>query len=201
ISEDQANLQNSSFGVSKEPLQLHNKYILVAIKSGLMVIDQQNAHERILYEENLNNLKSQPLPSQKELFPAVIELDAKKADLMDSLVPLINRLGFEINNFGNNTFVIHGVPVTLPSNTNATQLLHEMIDSYAENLELQLGIEENLSRAYARNACVKRGVNLSVEEMKNIVDKLFACEVPFVSPSGKKCFVDIDINDLTSRFK
>jgi DNA mismatch repair protein MutL len=187
--------------VSKEPFQLHNKFILVAIKSGLMVIDQQNAHERIMYEENLLSLKSQPIPTQKELFPIVIELNPHKSMLMEELLPYINKIGYEIGNFGHNSFVIHGIPSVISSTINTKQLLSELIDTYAENLELQLGIEENLARSYARHACVKRGVVLSKEEMKSIIDKLFACEVPFVSPSGKKCFIDLNIQDLNSRFK
>jgi DNA mismatch repair protein MutL len=201
ISEEKDLGNEASNIISKEPFQLHNKYILVGIKSGMMIIDQQNAHERILYEENLKLIKSKPHPTQKELFPSVLELDSHKSSLLQVLIPFTSRIGFDIGEFGKNAFIIHGVPVGLPSSVNSLQLLKEIIESYDENLELQLGVEENLARSYAQNAAVKRGTPLTPDEMKSIVDKLFGCEVPFVSPSGKKCFIDMGIQDINARFK
>ena len=199
VSEENPLLNESSY--SKEPLQLHNKYILVSIKSGLLIIDQQNAHERILYEENLRFLKNKAKPTQKILFPVAIETDPHKYSVIQQVLPQIHKLGFEIDDFGANSFIIQGIPSDVSQHINTEEMIKQMIDTYYDNLELQLGVEENISRSFARQACVKRGMALTSEEMKNIIDKLFACEVPFVSPSGKKCFVDMDIQDINQRFK
>ncbi|MBP7644265.1 MAG: DNA mismatch repair endonuclease MutL [Saprospiraceae bacterium] len=184
----------------KEPYQIHNRYIVSQIKSGFVLIDQQNAHERIVYEENLSAIKDQSRPVQKELFPQMVEFDANRAHITLELLPYFNKMGFEIESFGNNSFIVHGLPMGLPGGTNATRLIENLVGQYSENLELQLGIVENLSRSYAVSSCVKRGTVLTVEDMKSIIDKLFACETPYISPTGHKCFIDFSLEDLKLKF-
>jgi DNA mismatch repair protein MutL len=190
-----------NFTLAKEPYQLHQRYIITPIKSGFLIIDQQAAHERILYEENLQVLKSSPRPSQKELFPQVVELDAKKSVTMMEILPHLVKLGFEIGEFGNNSFILHGSPVGMTSNQNPIQMVDALLTNYQSNLELHLGVEGNLARSYAKSSGIKNGNLLTKDEMKAIVDRLFACETPFVSPSGKKCFIDIPIEQIEEKFK
>jgi len=189
-----------NIGIKKEPYQIHVRYIVSQIKSGFVLIDQQYAHERILYEENLTSIHVGNRPIQKELFPLTIELDAVKSVMMTDLIPYLTKLGFEIGAFGQNTFIIHGLPAGLPNGTNATALLEKTLDQYHENVELQLGLEENIARSYAYSACVKRGTHLTGEQMNLIIDKLFACKIPYVSPSGHKCFIDFTLDALKAKF-
>lgn len=185
----------------KDPYQLHNAYILCHMKNGYILVDQQYAHERILYEENLRSLQGNKRAVQRELFAMNVEFDAATATLVLSLIPKLTDLGFEIGEFGKNTFVVHGLPAGLESGTNAVELLKATVVNYMENMEFQLGTDINMARSLAKSACMKRGKVLSITEMKGLVDKLFACETPFTSPSGHKTFVHYDLDDIKKQFK
>lgn len=180
----------------KAPYQIHNTYILSHIKSGFLLIDQQSAHERILYEQNLSSMSSHQRLTQKELFPRTIELDNAKATIMQTILPKVNALGFEIEEFGDKTFLIHGIPAGLAGSHDATSLMEKLIDQYVSNMEFQLGIEENLARSLAVSAAIRRGKPLEVSEMKLLVDQLFACEVPYKSPTGRRCIVTMDLDTI-----
>jgi len=183
----------------KEPYQIHGQYIVSHIKSGFLLIDQQAASERILYERYLEALGSQPIATQKLLFPKNLELPAADAALLRDILDEVNRLGFEIAEFGGNAFVIHGTPADL-SGVSEEALLEKVLAQYKDNLELELGTQDNLARAMARNAAVRRGQPLSVPEMQDLTDRLFACAVPFSSPSGRKCFITFELEELQKRF-
>jgi DNA mismatch repair protein MutL len=187
-------------GEVKEPFQLHNIFIISQIKSGLLIIDQQAAHERILYEKQLKLIKNGQRIVQKELFAQTLDIETSKAQILKNILPSINKLGFEIEEFGGNTFVINGVPANLEINRTVAELIEFTVDQYIENSEFQLGVDENLSRSLAVSASIKRGKNLSVKEMKSIIDQLFACENPYKSPSGRKCFVSFELEDLIKKF-
>ncbi|MEM9546969.1 MAG: DNA mismatch repair endonuclease MutL [Bacteroidota bacterium] len=184
----------------KAPYQIHNTYILSHIKSGFLLIDQQAAHERILYEQNLASMSSHQRLTQKELFPRTIELDNAKATIMQNILPKVNALGFEIEDFGNKTYLIHGIPAGLAGSHDATRLMEKLIDQYVSNMEFQLGIEENLARSLAVSAAIKRGKPLETEEMKLLIDQLFACEVPYKSPTGRRCIVTMDLDTILKQF-
>ncbi|MBC7884338.1 MAG: DNA mismatch repair endonuclease MutL [Saprospiraceae bacterium] len=188
-----------SFNI-KEPYQLHQSYILFQIKTGMMVIDQQAAHERVLYEYYLEAMQNGELFSQKELFPRTIELDPSRAGILMKILDKVNGLGFEMEEFGQNTFIIHGTPSGLDSAVSIETLVEKLINQYIENLEFELGIDDNLARSMASSACIKRGKKLEKEEMTRLIDQLFACNMPYKSPSGKKCFITIEQDELTKRF-
>ena len=184
----------------KPPYQIHNSYILSHLKSGVLLIDQQAAHERVLYEQNLQMLKGQKALTQKELFPRTVHLDSAKASLMLNMLDKVNALGFEVENFGDNAFLIHGVPANLAEGSDAAQLVEKLVNQYADNMEFQLGIEENLARSLASSAAIKRGKQLSEAEMRSVIDQLFACDVPYKSPNGRKCYSIIELDELVIRF-
>lgn len=194
--------QKSGFSMFiREPYQIHNSYILSHVKNGFMLIDQQYAHERILYEENLRSLQGNNRSVQRELFAQPIEYDGARSTLLQSLLPKLNVLGFEIGEFGKNTFVIHGIPAGLESSTNSIELLNDIIDNYNDNMEFQLGIDLNIARSFAQAAALKRGKPVSVEDMRKIIDQLFACESPFTSPGGHKTFIQYTMDDIKKQFK
>lgn len=183
----------------KDPYQIHGQYIVSHIKSGFLLIDQQAASERIRYERYMEALGNQPIATQKLLFPKTLELPAADAALLRDILGEVNRLGFEIAEFGGNSFIIHGTPADL-SGISEEALLEKVLAQYKDNLELELGIQDNLARAMARNAAVRRGQPLTVPEMQDLIDRLFACAVPFSSPSGRNTFITFDLEELQKRF-
>ncbi len=192
--------ESGSFSrVQKEPYQIHGQYIVNQIKSGFLLIDQQAASERILYERYLQALQQQAVATQKALFPKHLELPPADAALLREILHEINDLGFDVAEFGGNTFIIHGYPATLPSGREE-ELLEKVLHQYKENLELELGVTDNLARSMARNAALRRGQMLGATEMQDLIDQLFACASPYHSPSGRKCFITIEIDELNKRF-
>ncbi|MBU6339938.1 MAG: DNA mismatch repair endonuclease MutL, partial [Bacteroidetes bacterium] len=153
----------------KEPYQIHGQYLVSHIKSGFMLIDQQAASERILYERFLQALENTPIATQNALFPKSVTFSAADAALLRDILPEINCLGFDIQEFGGNTFVIHGAPADM---TGAQEeiLLEKVLNQYKENFELELGIRDNLARSMAKSASLKRGQILSVVEMQELID-------------------------------
>jgi len=185
--------------VSKEPFQIQNTYIVSHIKSGFLLIDQQSAHERILYEQFLQQIDESTASTQKELFARTIELSPSDALLMKSILPQINALGYDIQEFGNNTFVIHGVPAS-SADLNHEAVIEHLLEQYQSNLDLRLEINDNIARSMARSTAIKRGKTLSVLEMKSLIDQLFATKMPFKSPIGRKCFVTYEMEQLSKLF-
>ncbi|MCS7037349.1 MAG: DNA mismatch repair endonuclease MutL [Saprospiraceae bacterium] len=184
----------------KPPYQIHGQYIVSHIKSGFLLIDQQAASERILYERYLEALRQQPATVQQLLFPRNIELPPADAALLRSILPEVNRLGFDIAEFGGNTFVIHGMPATASAGLTEEALLERLLAQYKDNLDPDAGIHERVASALARSASIRAGQALSVEEMQALIDQLFACEQPYRSPSGRLCFITFELEELQRRF-
>jgi DNA mismatch repair protein MutL len=194
---------DSEFHESTKKLtyQLHNKYILSHIKTGFIVIDQQGAHERILYERTLEAFEKNQSATQQELFPKTIELNAADYALVKELQEEIKGLGFDIREFGKNTFVIHGVPAATAQYESST-LLEGLLENYKQNQqELKLNKRENIVRSMARNMSVKAGKALTQEEMNNLIDELFACKMPYSTPGGKPTVATFSMEELDKRFR
>ncbi len=189
--------ENEDFGTDRF-FQLHNAYILTQVKSGLMVIDQQNAHERILYERYLNLLGKRQALSQQELFPVKIKFPPAEAELLDELMAELNMLGFIIKPDQDEKFqfIVHGTPSGLKQQ-NVAGLIEGIIDNYKTNmLELNLDKKYNLARALAKNMSIKSGRKLQQIEMKSMIESLFACQVPDVSIDGDLVIRIIPLQEL-----
>jgi len=184
-------------------MQLHNRYIVSQIKSGLMVIDQQMAHERILYERFLVHLDDRKGASQQSLFPQTITLNANDFELAKSLLDDIKSLGFDVREFGKNTLVVEGVPVDLGSSSiNETQLFEQLIEGFKNTQqELKLSKRDRLARSLAKNSAIKAGTALAQEEMNTLIDELFACKTPNFSVSGKPVIQTITLAELDKKFE
>ena len=185
--------------IGKEPFQIQNTYIVSHIKSGFLLIDQQSAHERILYEQFIQQIEQNTASTQKELFAQSIEMTPYDAELMKSILPQINALGYDIQEFGSNTFVIHGVPAT-SADLNHEAVIEHLLEQYQSNLDLKLEVNDNIARSMARSTAIKRGKSLSVLEMKSLIDQLFATQMPYKSPIGRKCFVTYEMDQLSKLF-
>jgi len=188
--------------VQKQLMQVHNRYIISQIKSGLMVIDQQAAHERILYERFIVHLEDRKGASQQSLFPQTVTLSPNDYELAKSLLDDIKSLGFEVREFGKNTLVIEGIPVDLgSSNINETQLFEHLIEGFKNSQqELKLDKRDALAKSMARNSAIKNGTVLSQEEMNTLIEQLFACKSPNFSISGKPVVQTIGLTELDKKF-
>ena len=186
---------------SRQVFQLHKRYIITQIKSGLMLVDQQAAHERILYERFLIQLDQNKGLSQQSLFPQTVTLNTTDFALANELLSDLHALGFQIRDFGKNTLVIEGVPADLPENNDLAAMLEELIEGFKNNHTiLKLNKRENLARTLAKNSAIKAGINLETEEMNDLIDQLFACSLPNVSIYGKQIIVKLSLEELTEKF-
>jgi len=185
----------------KTPYQVHNRYIVSQIKSGFLLIDQQAAHERILYEQFLVNLENQNQHTQAQLFPTNINVNKPDAEALKELLPDINKMGFDLKEFGNNSFVLQGIPAECSPNFDAERLIHDLLEQYKLNVEFKSNIKEGIAATLARSAALKKGVKMSEEEINSLIDKLFACKEPYHNPYGRKCFLKYDLEELDKRFE
>lgn len=181
--------------------QIHNRFIISPIKSGFMLIDQQAAHERILYERFLQQLQNHSGVSQQSLFPQSLTLNGADFELLKELFNDIRALGFDIREFGKNTVVVEGVPADL-NNADGHQLLEHLLEGFKNNLSiLKLDKRDNLARSLARNAAIKAGTKLSLEEMNLMTDQLFACQMPNIALNGKPVISTFTLQELLERFE
>ncbi|HTA61497.1 MAG TPA: DNA mismatch repair endonuclease MutL [Bacteroidia bacterium] len=180
--------------------QLQNKYIVAVTGDGLLLIDQQRAHERIMYEHYKKSAQH-PIHSQQELFPQTVELSGADMLLLKELNDDLKNLGFDIVPFGKDTIVVQGVPADL-SSLNSVEVLNGLLENYKlNNLDIKLDKGENICRALAQNTCIKYGKELQFEEMKLLVEHLFACDEHAHSPQGKIVYTQINQTDIDKLFK
>jgi len=198
-------LKNEKQGIpnagEKNIYLLHNRYIVTQIKTGVMLIDQQAAHERILYERFYKALEKKGATSQQLLFPKAVSFSAADNELMKELIVEVKALGFDMEEFGKNTWIVNGVPAGVP-NADAKELLEGLMENFKMNqMQLKLAKGENLARSMARQAAVRGGTSLSAAEMNTLIDQLFACEMPYKSPFGRSTVITISLEELASKFR
>lgn len=189
--------------LQKQFMQVHNRYIVSQIKSGVMLIDQQAAHERILYERFLLHLDDRKGASQQSLFPQTVTLSPNDYELAKGLLDDIKSLGFEVREFGKNTLVIEGIPVDLGSaNINETQLFEHLIEGFKNSQqELKLDKRDALARSMAKNSAIKSGAVLGQQEMNTLIEQLFACKTPNFSINGKPVIQTIALAEIAQKFE
>lgn len=180
--------------------QLHNKYILTQIKSGLMVIDQHVAHERVLYERALSVMASNVPNSQQLLFPQRIELKPWEHEVLKEIKEELERLGFSLRFFGKMTVLIEGIPpdVRPGMEESILQELLEQYQTYQQNLQLEP--RDNIAKSYACRSAIMAGQKLSQKEMSVLIDQLFATTMPYVCPHGRPIIIKISLEELDKMF-
>ncbi|RCH55578.1 DNA mismatch repair endonuclease MutL [Mucilaginibacter hurinus] len=198
ISVDEQDINKSS---ERQLFQIHNRFILSQIKSGFMLIHQQWAHERVLYERFLLQLENHSGLTQQSLFPQSVTLNTADFELLKELLPDIRALGFDIREFGKNTVVVEGIPADL-NNVGEHELLEHLLEGFKNNQAiLKLNKRDNLARSLARNAATKTGAKLSLDEMNLLIDQLFACQMPNLALNGKPVISTFTMNELLERFE
>ncbi len=180
--------------------QLHNKYIVSAIKSGMLVIDQQRAHQRVLYEEFLRNISVRESVSQQLLFPLRLDFSVNELQLLDELKDSLENTGFVMNRPEDGILEISGIPAGIPESEVSIvleQLLsdmeHEVPDSGFSQIDL-------LAKSMAKSMAVKTGEKLDELSREHLVNKLFACTEPSLSPFHKKTFITLSVDELDRKF-
>ncbi len=179
--------------------QVHDRYILTQIRSGLLLIDQNAAHERILYERALRNLESGFGLSQQLLFPQTLEFSPADFALIEELLPELRALGFDLELFSGRTVVVRGVPDDIRPGDERT-MLEDLLAQYKANLPLRLPSRENLARSVARRNAIRPGTRLTEKQMRTLIDQLFLCETPYVSPTGRPTMIRLTLEELERRF-
>jgi DNA mismatch repair protein MutL len=179
--------------------QVYNQYIQTFYKGSLIFIDQKRAHERVLYEYFQAALKDQKKSSQQLLFPESISLQAADAELLKSVLPELQQMGIDINEFGPTDFVVNGLPSDLHE-LNAKQLIEQLIEQFKLNCdEVKIDKREALTKSMSRNIAIKKGQKLEVEEMSELVNQLFDCESPFINPYGKTTFFNFTFEEISDK--
>lgn len=180
--------------------QLQKKYIVAQIKSGLVVIDQHVAHERILYDRAKKCFAASQGASQQLLFPQTLELSAQDFQYLQEIAPLLEKIGFMLKTFGGRTVVVEGVPTGVRIGSE-DKLLLDIIDAYRENQEGDIDLHERVAKSFACRSAVMAGESLSVPAMNALIDQLFATENPYFCPHGRPIMVTISVEEIDRRFE
>jgi DNA mismatch repair protein MutL len=182
-------------------LQVKNKYILSPVKSGVMLIDQRRAHERIIFERMLTALEQKQPLVQQSLFPESVTLNAADYLVVLEMMESLEQLGFDIRDSGNHTVVVHGFPAEIKP-AGAGETLELMIEQYKTLQSLDhTKHAERISQAAAKASAVHYGTQLTDIEMQKLIDQLFACKNPNHTPSGKLIVKIIGLEELDTHFK
>ena len=192
--------EDEDYEEQKTLIQLHNKFILGQLKSGSLIIDQERAHTRILFEQYIKNFALGKGATQQLLFPETLDFTSADAELLNELQLEIKTLGFDFDKMGKNSFVVSGIPTEFKAQ-DIKKTIEGLLEQFKLNeSELKLKKHENLAISMARSASIRSGKKLSYEEMKALVDQLFACEMPYSLPNGKPTIITLNLDDLNQQF-
>ncbi|GAB1855773.1 DNA mismatch repair endonuclease MutL [Flavobacteriaceae bacterium MHTCC 0001] len=180
--------------------QLHNKYIISAIKSGMLVIDQNRAHQRILYEEFLRDITVKEGVSQQLLFPLTLHFSPQEMVIVTQLKEDLEHTGFVFSNITDDALEITGVPVMVPESEISIILEQLISDVQNEVPDANFSATDLLAKSLAKSLAIKTGQSLKVDEQEHIVNKLFACKAPNMSPANKLTFITVGVDELDKKF-
>ncbi len=180
--------------------QLLNTYIVAASQEGFILIHQQHAHERILFEKYSSNIQNRQASTQQTLFPVSLELSPQDHALLQELLPDLKLLGYKIEPFGKSSFIIQGVPADIlqGNEKHSVELLLEQFKHFSN--ELKFNQREKLIHCIARQQAIKAGQSLTEKEMQVLVEELFNCVMPSITPNGNPVFVEFNDEQLLKMF-
>ncbi len=185
---------------SSEYYQYKGQFVVTSVKSGLIIIDQHNAHVQVLFEQYINQLAQGKGVSQGVLFPEVIQLPHSEAVVLEEYMDDFKALGFELTNLGGGSYAINGIP-SGSEGLNFIELIHSMLhDAMMSGNDVKDQVRKKISLAMAKSAAIVDGQVLSQMEMENLVASLFACKSPTYTADGKKIFTIIADRDIEKMF-
>lgn len=203
VRSDKQSIEQAGDEAANEPpkavFQVHNKYLVTQIKSGIVVIDQQKAHERILFERNLEHLEGNAGSSQKLLFPQTVDMPASDLELLLGQEEQILAMGLEVEAFGKTTLKINGIPAE--SKSDPLMIVENLLHQLKHEADLTLEGRSKLAFAMARSTAIPSGMPLELAEMRHIIDQLFACEQPYYAPTGKPTVTTFSLEELEKNFE
>jgi len=139
--------------------------------------------------------------SQQLLFPQTIQLSPSDTELINEIMPNLKHIGFDINKFGKNSYIISGVPTNF-TEENISNFIEKVLENYKRNLvDLIIDKKINLANAMAKNMAIKKGKTLDVKEMQSLIDELFTCNAPDLSLSGKPSLIILKTEEIDNKFK
>jgi DNA mismatch repair protein MutL len=187
--------------IDHSPLtQLHNQFILSQTPNGFILINQQAAHERIIYERLQSAAKGKAVATQRSMFPVTIELAPADTVLLEDLMNDLQQLGYLIEPFGKNTFVVQGTPADVTQG-NEKKIIDSLLEQYKHfSTDLKFSKREKLIRSLAWQQSIKCGRELSEKEMEVLVNDLFQCKQPNISPDGKPTYLEFRKDQLEKMF-
>ncbi|MFV0566156.1 MAG: DNA mismatch repair endonuclease MutL [Flavobacteriaceae bacterium] len=180
--------------------QLHNKYIVSTIKSGMVVIDQHRAHQRILYEEFLRNMTVREGVSQQLLFPLQLHFSAQEIQIINSLKEDLEHTGFVFSKVEGDEVEITGVPVSIPESEVSIILEQLISDVENEVPDSNFSATDLLAKSMAKSLAIRTGQLLKKDEQEHIVNTLFACKEPNVTPTNRTTFITMSVDELDKKF-
>jgi DNA mismatch repair protein MutL len=180
--------------------QLQNKYIVSPLKNGMMIIHQNLAHQRILYEELLKNITVKEAVSQQLLFPLQLHFSKPDLEIIEKIREQLEHTGFIFSELKDETIEISGIPVLILE-SHVVNLLNQLVHDIKEEVP-DTGFSQNdmLAKSMAASMAIKTGVSLNKEEREHLINQLFACKEPTVSPTNKPVFTALDVSDLDKKF-
>lgn len=180
--------------------QVHDKYIISQISSGLVVIDQHVAHERILFEEAMAAFEDRPMTSQTLLFPEMLDFSPDEYAVLLEILPYLEKIGFRMTETQKNRIQVESIPSEMGWG-NERRIIRDIIDHYVAHRKQYSSFQENLAASFACKAAVKAGDPLTQDEMQVLVNRLFATKHPYYCPHGRPIIVQISLEELDTRFE
>ena len=180
--------------------QVHSKYIISEINSGLVFIDQHVAHERVLYEEAMMAFESTSMASQTLLFPELLEFSSDEFDGLLDILPYLEKIGFKVKKVGDYSISVEATPSDV-SWGNERQVIRDIIDDFLETRKTSSSYKESIAASFACKAAVKAGDKLTHDELQLLVNRLFATEHPYYCPHGRPIIVQMSLEELDKRFE
>jgi DNA mismatch repair protein MutL len=192
--------ETTTESAGQSTFQLQNKYIISPIKTGMMIIHQNLAHQRILYEELLKNITVQEAVSQQLLFPLQLHFSKPDMEILAKIKEQLEHTGFVFSALKDESLEVSGIPVTVMESY-AITVLEQLITDIKEEVP-DAGFSQNdlLAKSMAKSMAVKTGTPLNRQEQEHLVHQLFACKEPSISPSNKVALITMDVNDFDKRF-
>jgi DNA mismatch repair protein MutL len=185
---------------SNKTYQIHNKYIVSCIKSGVVFIHQNLAHQRILYEEFLENITVKEAASQQLLFPIEISFNKGDIDLIKEIKEDLVSVGFLFDKILEDTIVVKGIPIAI-TESQITNILEQLLEDIKNDIpDASFSQLDIMSKSLAKSLAIKTGNKLDLKEQEEIVNKLFLCKQPDLSPFGKTTFITINLDEIDKKF-
>jgi len=180
--------------------QVHSKYIVSPISSGLVIIDQHVAHERVLFEEAMASFDANAMAAQTLLFPEVMEFSPDDFSTLLDILPYLEKMGFRMKEFGKNIVMIEAIPSEMAWG-NEKSIIREMLDNYLDTQKKYASFQEALAASFSCKAAVKAGDVLNTDEMRELVNRLFGTKHPYYCPHGRPIIVQLSMDELDRRFE